>query len=92
MPDNPLKHSYCSYSFGTAALRPNICDSLPPCHPAGAINFIWTTYLGNYHNCSTLVFLVSGPEVGNINFFLISYHINIMAQKMIYYQVYIIIF
>jgi hypothetical protein len=21
---------------------------------AGAINFIWTTYLGNYHNCSTL--------------------------------------
>jgi hypothetical protein len=22
--------------------------------PAGAINCIWTTYLGNYHNCSTL--------------------------------------
>jgi hypothetical protein len=22
--------------------------------PAGAINLIWTTYLGNYHNCSTL--------------------------------------
>jgi hypothetical protein len=26
--------------------------------PAGAINCIWTTYLGNYHNCSTL-----GPKV-----------------------------
>jgi hypothetical protein len=32
------------------------------------------------------------PEVGNIIFFLISYHINIMAKKIIYYQVYIIIF
>jgi hypothetical protein len=32
------------------------------------------------------------PEVGNIIFLLISYHINIMAKKMIYYQVYIIIF
>jgi hypothetical protein len=26
-----------------------------PKSSAGAINFIWTTYLGNYHNCSTLV-------------------------------------
>jgi hypothetical protein len=25
-----------------------------PKSSAGAINFIWTTYLGNYHNCSTL--------------------------------------
>jgi hypothetical protein len=25
------EHSfYCSYSFGTAALRPNSCDSIPP--------------------------------------------------------------
>jgi hypothetical protein len=24
-----------------------------PKSSAGAINFIWTTYLGNYHNCST---------------------------------------
>jgi hypothetical protein len=23
--------------------------------PAGAINCIWTTYLGNYHNCSALL-------------------------------------
>jgi hypothetical protein len=30
------------------------------------------------------------PEVTNINFFLISYHINIMAQKVIYMIVYII--
>jgi hypothetical protein len=30
------------------------------------------------------------PEVTNINFFLISYHINIMAQKVIYYHVNII--
>jgi hypothetical protein len=38
----------------TAALRLNSCDPLPPCRPAGAINCVWTTYLGNYHNCSTL--------------------------------------
>jgi hypothetical protein len=25
-----------------------------PKSSAGSINFIWTTYLGNYHNCSTL--------------------------------------
>jgi homogentisate 1,2-dioxygenase len=30
------------------------------------------------------------PEVGNINFVLILYHINIMAQKVIYYHVNII--
>jgi hypothetical protein len=52
------EHSfYCSYSFGTAALRLNSCDPLPPCRPAGAINCVWTTYLGNYHNCSTLCIL-----------------------------------
>jgi hypothetical protein len=27
-----------------------------PKSSAGSINFIWTTYLGNYHNCSTLVY------------------------------------
>jgi hypothetical protein len=48
------EHSfYCSYSFGTATLRLNSCDSLPPCRPAGAINCLWTTCLGYYHNCST---------------------------------------
>jgi hypothetical protein len=26
-----------------------------PKSSAGSINFIWTTYLGNYNNCSTLV-------------------------------------
>jgi hypothetical protein len=26
-----------------------------PKSSAGSINFIWTTYLGNYHNCSTLL-------------------------------------
>jgi hypothetical protein len=31
-----------------------------------------------------------GPEVTNINYFLISYHINIMALKVIYYHVNII--
>jgi hypothetical protein len=30
------------------------------------------------------------PEVTNINFFFISYHFNIMAQKVIYYHVNII--
>jgi hypothetical protein len=26
--------------------------------PAGSIDLIWTTYLGNYHNCSTLVDMI----------------------------------
>jgi hypothetical protein len=34
-----------------------------PKSSAGAINFIWTTYLGNYHNCSTLVFLQKCRDV-----------------------------
>jgi hypothetical protein len=53
------------------------------------------------HICSTelcqvqryVIELISGrkrAEVGNINFFLILYHINIMAQKVIYYNVNII--
>jgi hypothetical protein len=56
-----------TFSFGTAALRLNSCDPLPPCRPAGAINCVWTTYLGNYHNCSTLgtdLSLGPGPAAG----------------------------
>jgi hypothetical protein len=33
-----------------------------PKSSAGAINFIWTTYLGNYHNCSTLFLAASAAR------------------------------
>jgi hypothetical protein len=38
--------------------------------PAGAINLIWTTYLGNYHNCSTLTQLEKSVTLENKLFYL----------------------